>query len=65
MLYSLRLGDATAAANAKVPDRMLKRHGLWSSENAKDSYVNDDVKNRLKVSKGLGLYIDTANSLLW
>ena len=64
-LYSLRVGDATAAANVKVPDRMLKRHGVWSSENAKDSYVNDDVKNRLKVSKGLGLYIDTANSLLW
>ena len=64
-LHSLRAGGATAAANAKVPDRMFKRHGRWKSENAKDGYVKDDVKSRLEVSKSLGLYLDTLYSLLW
>ena len=64
-LHSLRAGGATAAANAKVPDRMFKRHGRWKSENAKDGYVKDDVESRLEVSKSLGLYLGTTNSLLW
>ena len=64
-LHSLRAGGATAAANAKVPDRMFKRHGRWKSENAKDGYVKDDVEGRLEVSKSLGLYLGTTNSLLW
>ena len=55
-LHSLRAGGATAAANAKVPDRLFKRHGRWKSENAKDGYVKDDVQTRLEVSKSLGLY---------
>ena len=33
-LHSLRAGGATAAANAKVPDRLFKRHGRWKSESA-------------------------------
>lgn len=37
--HNLRSGGATAAANAGVPDRWFKRHGRWSSENAKDGYV--------------------------
>ena len=64
-LHSLRAGGATAAANAKVPDRMFKRHGRWKSETAKDGYVKDDVKSRLEVSKSLGLYLNTMNGLLW
>ena len=31
-LHSFRAGGATAAANAKVPDRLFKRHGCWKSE---------------------------------
>ena len=46
-----------AAANAKVPNRMFKRHGCWKSENAKDGYAEDGVKSRLEVSKSLGLYL--------
>ena len=38
-LHSLRAGGASAAASAKVPDRLFKRHGRWRSENAKDGYV--------------------------
>ena len=55
-LHSLRAGGATAAANAKVPDRLFKRHGRWKSENAKDGYVKDHVQSRLEVSRSLGLY---------
>ena len=33
-LHSLRAGGASAAANAGIPDRLFKRHGRWSSENA-------------------------------
>ena len=35
-VHSLRAGGATSAANAGIPDRLLKRHGRWASENAKD-----------------------------
>lgn len=56
-LHSLRAGGASAAANAKVPDWLYKRHGRWKSENAKDGYIKDDVDSRLKVSKSLGLYL--------
>ena len=55
-LHSLRAGGATAAANARVPDRLFKRHGRWKSENAKDGYVKDHVQSRLEVSRSLGLY---------
>ena len=30
-LHSLRAGGATAAANAKDPDQMFKRHSRWKS----------------------------------
>jgi len=56
-LHSLRVGGATAAANAKVPDRLFKRHGRWKSENAKDGYVKDSLDSKLEVSKNLGLYL--------
>ena len=56
-LHSLRAGGATAAANAKVPDRLFKRHGRWKSENAKDGYVKDSLESRLEVSRNLGWYL--------
>ena len=37
--HSLRSGEATAAANAGIPDRLFKRHGRWSCDSAKDDYV--------------------------
>ena len=54
-LHSLRSGGALAAANAGVPDCMFKWHGRWRSENAKDSYVQDALDERLTVSCNLGL----------
>ena len=53
-LHSLQAGGASAAANAKVPDWLFKRHGRWKSENIKDGY---DMESRLQVSKSLGLYL--------
>ena len=49
-LHSLRLGGATAAANAGIPDRLFKRH-----ESAKDGYVKDSVGALLSVSQSLNL----------
>ena len=53
--YSLRSGGATAAAIAGVPDRLLLRHGRWSTVSAKDGYVKDSLASRLSVSKALGI----------
>ena len=53
--HSLRSGGATAAANAGIPDRLFKRHGLWSSDTAKDGHVKDSLSSRLSVSQALGL----------
>ena len=54
-IHSLRAGGATSAANRGIPDRLFKRHGRWSSDSAKDSYVKDSVVNMLRVSQSLGL----------
>ena len=54
-LCSFRLGDASAAANSGMPDRLFERQSRWSSENAKDGYVKDSLAQRLQVSSGLGL----------
>ena len=55
-LYSLRVGGASAAANARVPDHLFKQHGHWKSENSKGCYVQDSLEKRLEVSKNIGLY---------
>ena len=52
-VHSLKAGGATSAANAGIADRLLKRHGRWVSENAKDGYVKDDFNSRLSVTKSL------------
>ena len=54
-LHSLRSGGATAAANLGVKDRLFQKHGRWKSEKVKNSYVHEDIKTLLSVSKNLGL----------
>ena len=54
-LHSLHSGGATMAANSGVSDRVFQRHGRWKSGQAKDIYVDDDLDQRLSVSKFLGL----------
>ena len=53
--HSLRKGGATAAARCAVEDRLFKRHGRWKSERSKDKYVTEDLKQKLYVTKNLGL----------
>ena len=53
--HSFRRGGATAAANNGVPDRLLKKHGRWASDGAKNRYVDEDLRSKLIVSSKLGL----------
>ena len=43
------------AANNGVNDRIFQRHGRWKSAQAKDTYVDDNLEQRLQVSRSLGL----------
>ena len=44
------------AANNGVNDRIFQRHGRWKSVQAKDvDDVDDDLEQRLQVSRFLGL----------
>ena len=54
-LHSLRSGGVTAAANNKVPDRLLQVHGRWASDKSKDGYIEDSLYNRLFVSRNLSI----------
>ena len=54
-LHSLRSGGATSAANNGVNDRIFQRHGRWKAAEAKNTYVDDSIEQRLTVSKRLGL----------
>ena len=52
-LHSLRSGGITAAARYStnlIPERLLKIHGRWKSDSAKDMYVEESLENRLHVS---------------
>ena len=53
--HSLRKGGAMAAARSSVEDRLFKHHGRWKSERSKDKYVTEDLKQKLFVTKNLGL----------
>ena len=54
-LHSLRSGGTSMAANNGVNDRIFQRHGCWKSVQAKDTYVDDDLEQRLQVLRFLGL----------
>ncbi len=53
--HSLRRGFATAAARAKKPDRMIKRHGRWKSTAMLDRYIEDGTRWDDNATIGLGL----------
>ena len=58
-LHSLRSGGATAVisnnASKAVSERLLKLHGCWKKDEAKDMYVLESEYNRLSVTKYLGI----------
>jgi site-specific recombinase XerD len=53
--HSLRRGFATAAARAKKPDRIIKRHGRWKSTTMLDRYIEDSTRWDENASVGIGL----------
>ena len=54
-LHGLRAGGASAAARNNVTDRLISKHGRWLSERGRDGYIKDSLRNRLHVTKSLGL----------
>ena len=59
-LHSLRSGGATAAIinNPNLSERLLKLHGRWKSDIAKDMYTLEQTQNRLSVTCNLGPKVD-------
>ena len=54
-LHSLKSGGMTTAASNKVSGRLLKVHGRWASETAKDGYIENSIEHKILVSMNLGL----------
>ena len=58
-LHSLHSGGATAVisndTSKAVSERLLKLHGCWKTDEAKDTYVLETECNRLSVTKYLGI----------
>lgn len=53
-LHSLRAGDITSAVHQSsnsISERLLKKHGRWKSDSAKDVYFEESLENRLQVTK--------------
>ena len=54
-LHSLRSGGITSAvrnSSNSIPERLLKIHGRWKSDSAKDMYVEESLENRLQAREG-------------
>ena len=54
-LHSLRSGGASAASNNGSSERLIGKHGRWSSSTSREVYIKDSKQQRLSVSKNLGL----------
>ena len=46
-LHSLRSGGASSAADNGVSDRLIAKHGRWSSNSYRDCYIKD---NKMKLA---------------
>ena len=59
-LHSLTSGGATAAVinNPNLSERLLKLHGRWKLDIAKDMYILEQTQNRLSVTCNLGFKVD-------
>ena len=54
-LHSLRIGGASAALNSGVPDHVIKNHGRWKSDSAKDLYCRENLRRQLLATSRIGL----------
>ena len=52
-LHSLRSGGVSEAAAAGVPDRLIKRHGGWRSDQAMAAYFEETLPSLMSVSRSL------------
>ena len=53
-LHSLGSGGITAVvrnSRNSIPERLIKIHGRWKSDSAKDIYVEESLEKRLLVTK--------------
>ena len=60
-LHSFRAGGANAIVQnfpgLKSKERLLKLHGRWKSDVAKDMNVHEDIHERLSVSKYMRVWL--------
>lgn len=57
-LHSLRAGGATAVARnstGNLSERIIKLHGRWKTDVAKDMYILEDTTKRLQITDLLGI----------
>ena len=54
-LHSLRIGGASAALNSGVPDHVIKNHGRWKSDSAKELYCRENLRRQLRATSRVGL----------
>ena len=54
-IHGLRSGGASAVANLVVNDRLFIKHGRWSEDKMKESYVHEYIESKLSVSRNLDL----------
>ena len=55
-LHSLRSGGgASAAADNDISDRLIGKHGRWSTNTSRDRYIKGNKSKRLKASASLNL----------
>ena len=54
-LHSLRSGGASEAAAQNTSDRLIRKHGRWRADATRDIYIKDTKRNRLQVTRNLGL----------
>lgn len=54
-LHSLRSGGVSEASENNVSDRLLKAHGRWKTDIAKDGYIKDSQSKKMLVSLNLNI----------
>ena len=75
VLHSLRIGGASAAFDSGVPDHVIKNHGRWKSDCAKELHCRESLRRQLLAASRIGLlsyahslsffvFLDTAGRVL-
>ena len=54
-LHSLKIGGASAAFDSGVPDHVIKNHGRWKSDSAKELCCRENLRRQLLATSLIGL----------